>query len=80
VNAVAPGTADTPWVQRLLAQAEDPAAAAEALRLRQPIGRLVTPEEIALAIAYLVSPASASTTGEILRVDGGFTTLRLPAK
>jgi NAD(P)-dependent dehydrogenase (short-subunit alcohol dehydrogenase family) len=77
VNAVAPGTADTPWVGRLLAAADDPAAAAEALRQRQPIGRLVTADEVAFAIASLASPSAASTTGTVLRVDGGMTGLRL---
>ncbi|GAB3197030.1 SDR family oxidoreductase [Geodermatophilus arenarius] len=77
VNAVAPGTADTPWVGRLLAAAEDPAAAAAALRARQPLGRLVTAEEVAHAIASLASPLAASTTGTVLRVDGGMTSLRV---
>ncbi|MGY1784352.1 SDR family NAD(P)-dependent oxidoreductase [Geodermatophilus sp. SYSU D00698] len=77
VNAVAPGTADTPWVGRLLAVAEDPAAAAAALRARQPLGRLVTAEEVAHAIASLASPLAASTTGTVLRVDGGMTSLRV---
>jgi NAD(P)-dependent dehydrogenase (short-subunit alcohol dehydrogenase family) len=78
VNAVAPGTADTPWVARLLADAADPVAAAEALRARQPIGRLVTAAEVAHAIAYLASPLSGSTTGTVLGVDGGMAGLRLP--
>jgi 2-keto-3-deoxy-L-fuconate dehydrogenase len=77
VNAVAPGTADTPWVARLLSAAEDPDAAAEALRRRQPLGRLVTADEVAHAIASLASPSAASTTGSVLRVDGGMTSLRL---
>ena len=77
VNAVAPGTADTPWVARLLSPAEDPDAAAEALRRRQPLGRLVTADEVAHAIASLASPSAASTTGTVLRVDGGMTSLRL---
>lgn len=77
VNAVAPGTADTPWVQRLLAEAEDPAAMAENLRRRQPLGRLVSADEIAFAVANLASPRAASTTGTVLTVDGGLTTLRL---
>ncbi|MEU1341013.1 SDR family oxidoreductase [Streptomyces sp. NPDC005827] len=77
VNAVAPGTADTPWVARLLDSADDPDAAAEALRARQPLGRLVTAEEVAHAVASLVSPHAGSTTGTILRVDGGMTSLRL---
>jgi 2-keto-3-deoxy-L-fuconate dehydrogenase len=77
VNAVAPGTAETPWVGRLLDAAEDPEAAAAALRARQPLGRLVTAEEVAHAVASLASPLAASTTGTVLRVDGGMTALRL---
>ena len=78
VNAVVPGTADTPWVGRLLDAADDPAAAAAALKARQPIGRLVTADEVANAIAYLASPLSASTTGTLLAVDGGVIGLRMP--
>jgi NAD(P)-dependent dehydrogenase (short-subunit alcohol dehydrogenase family) len=77
VNAVTPGTADTPWVRRLLEQAPDAQAAATALRARQPMGRLVSAEEIAFAIAYLASPLSASTTGTVLGVDGGMAGLRM---
>ncbi len=77
VNAVTPGTADTPWVRRLLDQASDAHAAAIALRARQPIGRLVTAEEVAFAIAYLASPISASTTGTMLAVDGGMAGIRV---
>jgi NAD(P)-dependent dehydrogenase (short-subunit alcohol dehydrogenase family) len=77
VNAVTPGTADTPWVQRLLDQAPDAQAAAAALRARQPMGRLVTADEVAHAIAYLASPLSGSTTGTILGVDGGMAGVRL---
>ncbi|MET0419458.1 MAG: SDR family oxidoreductase [Actinoplanes sp.] len=77
VNCVCPGTADTPWVGRLLAQADDPAAERLALQARQPIGRLVTPEEVANAIVYLASPRSGSTTGTVLDVDGGVTHLRV---
>jgi len=77
VNAVAPGTTDTPWVSRLLAGADDGQAAAEALRKRQPLGRLVSPDEVAAAIAYLASPLAASTTGTVLAVDGGMVNVRL---
>jgi 2-keto-3-deoxy-L-fuconate dehydrogenase len=79
VNAVAPGTADTPWIGRLLDAADDPAAERAALERRQPIGRLVTPEEVANAIVYLASPSSSSTTGTVLGVDGGMGNLRLPS-
>jgi 2-keto-3-deoxy-L-fuconate dehydrogenase len=78
VNAVTPGTADTPWVGRLLDAAADPDAAASALRARQPMGRLVTAAEVANAIVYLASPNSSSTTGTLLAVDGGMDGLRLP--
>ena len=78
VNAVLPGTADTPWVGQLLESAEDPETAREQLRDRQPLGRLVTADEVAHAIAYLGSPLSGSTTGTALTVDGGMMGLRLP--
>jgi NAD(P)-dependent dehydrogenase (short-subunit alcohol dehydrogenase family) len=78
VNAVVPGTADTPWVARLLNATEDPEAAAAALRGRQPTGRLVTAAEVAHAIAYLASPLASATTGTLLAVDGGLTGVRLP--
>jgi 2-keto-3-deoxy-L-fuconate dehydrogenase len=77
VNAVNPGTADTPWIARLLARAEDPAAERAALEARQPHGRLVSAEEVAAAVAFLASPASGSTTGTALAVDGGMAGLRL---
>jgi len=77
VNAVLPGTADTPWVARLLETASDPVASAAALRDRQPIGRLVSAEEVAHAIVYLASPKSGSTTGTLLGVDGGLVGLRV---
>jgi NAD(P)-dependent dehydrogenase (short-subunit alcohol dehydrogenase family) len=77
VNAVNPGTADTPWVERLLASAADPAAERTALEARQPHGRLVSADEVADAVAYLASPAAGSTTGIALAVDGGMQSLRL---
>jgi NAD(P)-dependent dehydrogenase (short-subunit alcohol dehydrogenase family) len=77
VNCVNPGTADTPWIGRLLARAEDPAAERAALEARQPHGRLVSAEEVAGAVAYLASPSSGSTTGTSIAVDGGMQDLRL---
>jgi 2-keto-3-deoxy-L-fuconate dehydrogenase len=78
VSCVAPGTADTPWVQRLLAEADDPTAARRALEARQPTGRLVPAEEVARAICSLASPLAGSSTGTVVTVDGGLTNLRLP--
>jgi NAD(P)-dependent dehydrogenase (short-subunit alcohol dehydrogenase family) len=77
VNAINPGTADTPWVGRLLDKAPDPAAERKALEARQPHGRLVSAEEVAQAVCYLASPAAGSTTGTSLSVDGGMQGLRL---
>jgi 2-keto-3-deoxy-L-fuconate dehydrogenase len=76
VNAVNPGTTDTPWINRLLDNSVDPVAARVALENRQPHGRLVSATEVARAIAYLASPHSGSTTGTYLAVDGGLERLR----
>jgi len=80
INCVNPGTADTPWVERLLDSAENPAAERAALNARQPHGRLVSADEVAGAIAYLASPLSGSTTGTSLAVDGGMHGLRLRSR
>ena len=76
VNCVNPGTADTPWIGRLLDQADDPVAERAALNARQPMGRLVTADEVAAGIAYLASPLAASVTGTALAIDGGMGGLR----
>lgn len=77
VNCVNPGTADTPWVSRLLSAAEDPVAERAALEARQPNGRLVSAAEVAHAVAYLASPLAGATTATALEVDGGMAGLRL---
>jgi len=77
VNCVNPGTADTPWIGRLMDAASDPVAERAALNARQPHGRLVRADEVAGAVAYLASPLSGSTTGTSIAVDGGMQALRL---
>jgi short-subunit dehydrogenase len=78
VNAVNPATTDTPWVKKLLEQSPDAKAARSALESRQPMGRLVSPSEIASAIIFLASPIQASVTGTAINVDGGMHSLRIP--
>jgi NAD(P)-dependent dehydrogenase (short-subunit alcohol dehydrogenase family) len=80
VNSVAPGTVDTPWVQRLLARTDDPDGERARLAARQPTGRLVTAAEVAAAVAYLASPEAGATTGTSLAVDGGMAGLRMPRR
>jgi NAD(P)-dependent dehydrogenase (short-subunit alcohol dehydrogenase family) len=68
VNCVCPGTVDSPWVRRLV---EESGESLDALRARQPMGRLGTPAEIADAIAYLAG--AEFVTGSVLVIDGGLT-------
>lgn len=77
VNTVAPGTADTPWVARLLDRTSDPAEERRKLEARQPMGRMVSADEVAAAMLYLACPAAGATTGISLGVDGGTSGLRL---
>jgi 2-keto-3-deoxy-L-fuconate dehydrogenase len=70
VNAVCPGTVDTPWVNRLIEEAGD---TMEGLVARQPMGRLATADEIAYAVLYASSDEAAFMTGSALVIDGGIT-------
>ncbi|MEO6510915.1 MAG: SDR family oxidoreductase [Nocardioides sp.] len=63
VNAVSPGTVHTAFVDRMLHRFDDPASERRALDARQATGRMVTPDEVAAAVAYLASPRSGPTTG-----------------
>lgn len=77
VNAVNPGTVDTPFMAELAARAEDPVQRRADFDSRQPIGRMVTPIEVAHAVAYFAHPLSRSTTGSTLMVDGGIFNLHM---
>lgn len=76
VNAIAPGTVATPFMETIIAEAPDPAAQRAAFDARQPTGRMLDPVEIGHAIAYLASPLARSTTGATLEIDGGMGTIR----
>jgi NAD(P)-dependent dehydrogenase (short-subunit alcohol dehydrogenase family) len=70
VNCVCPGTIETPWVRRLVDEAGE---SLDALRARQPMGRLGTPDEVAEAALYLAGDGAAFVTGSVLTIDGGIT-------
>lgn len=70
-NCVCPGTVDSPWVGRLLADADDPDSRRAQLVARQPMGRLAEPTEIAKSALYLASDDAAFVTGTALVIDGG---------
>lgn len=73
VNAVCPGTTDTPLVQEALSRSADPAGVRRALEEARPLRRLGKPEEIAAAVLFLASPEAAYATGAVLSIDGGYT-------
>jgi NAD(P)-dependent dehydrogenase (short-subunit alcohol dehydrogenase family) len=72
VNCVCPGPTVTPLLEDYFELAADPAEERRRYEQAQAHGRLIEPEEIADAIAYLVSPAASSTIGAALVVDGGY--------
>lgn len=76
VNCVSPGTVSSPWVQRVVAATPDPDATLDALRRRQPLGRLVSCDEVAATVAYLADDATFTTGTDVL-LDGGITGVHL---
>lgn len=76
VNCVSPGTVWSPWVERLVQTTPDPEATTEALRARQPLGRMVSCEEVAAAVVYLAAPTTFTTGADFL-LDGGITGVRI---
>ena len=73
VNCIAPGTVNTPWIDRIAAGYDDPEEARAQMQARQPHGRFVSPEEIAAMAAYLASDEADSVVGAVMVVDGGMT-------
>jgi NAD(P)-dependent dehydrogenase (short-subunit alcohol dehydrogenase family) len=72
VNAVSPGSIDTPGLCDLLASSETGQQRLKMIHSAVPLGRLGTPEEIAKAVVFLASDDSSYVTGTELFVDGGF--------
>ena len=75
VNAICPGTVDTPFVEGYLEKfhSHNKEETREELRARQPIGRLGQPQEIASMVRYLASDEAAFVSGSIFTIDGGWT-------
>ncbi len=75
VNAICPGTVETPFVEGYLEKfhKENKDEVRAQLRARQPIGRLGQPEEIASMVRYLASHEAAFITGALFNIDGGWT-------
>ena len=72
VNAVSPGSIDTPGLSNLLASSETGQQRMKMISNAVPLGRLGTPDEIAKAVVFLASDDSSYVTGTELFVDGGF--------
>ncbi|XWK50457.1 SDR family oxidoreductase [Tunturiibacter empetritectus] len=75
VNAVAPGTVQTPFVEGYLEKfhAHEKEKVHEQLVSRQPIGRLGTPEDVASLVRYLCSEEAGFINGAVVAIDGGWT-------
>jgi len=75
VNAVCPGTVETPFVEGFLEKfhKQNKEEIRAELRARQPVGRMGRPEEIAAAVRYLASDDAAFVSGSLLTIDGGWT-------
>ena len=73
INCIAPGTVDTPWIERITQTYENASEAKKGMMERQPHGRLVSPVEIASMAVYLASDESKSTVGAVMVIDGGMT-------
>jgi NAD(P)-dependent dehydrogenase (short-subunit alcohol dehydrogenase family) len=72
-NAICPGTVETEWIGKILANAEDPDATRRQMELRQLDGRMGTPEEVAAGIAFMVSDEGRFVNGAAFMMDGGVT-------
>lgn len=73
VNAVSPGTTETPLVLKILEEAENPQEVRAGLEGCRPLNRLGRPEEIAAAIVAMASEELGYATGSVLTIDGGYT-------
>lgn len=73
INAIAPGTVDSTWIGRILADDPDPVARRKLMEARQLDGKMGTPEEVANGIAFLLSPEARFVNGSVFSMDAGLT-------
>jgi NAD(P)-dependent dehydrogenase (short-subunit alcohol dehydrogenase family) len=73
VNAIAPGTVDSTWIGRILADDPDPVARRKMMEARQLDGKMGTPEEVAYGIAFLLSKEGRFVNGSVFSMDAGLT-------
>jgi NAD(P)-dependent dehydrogenase (short-subunit alcohol dehydrogenase family) len=73
INAIAPGTVDSTWIGRILADDPDPVARRKLMEARQLDGKMGTPEEVAHGIAFLLSPEARFVNGSVFSMDAGLT-------
>ena len=74
VNAVAPGTINSPYFDKMIAESPEPQELVDSLNGRSPMHRMGRPEEVAEAIVWLAAKESSFATGSVLTIDGGTST------
>ena len=74
VNAVAPGTINSPYFDKMIAESAEPQELVDSLNGRSPMHRMGRPEEVAEAIVWLAAKESSFATGSVLTIDGGTST------
>ncbi len=72
-NAIAPGTVETPWIERIVKSADDPVLQRDAMRARQLDGEFGQPDEVAAGISFLLSDEARFVNGTVFVMDGGLT-------
>ena len=75
INAIAPGTVDSTWIGRILADDPDPQARRKLMEDRQLDGKMGTPEEVAFGIVFLLSPEARFVNGSVFSMDAGLTAI-----
>jgi 2-keto-3-deoxy-L-fuconate dehydrogenase len=78
VNSLSPATVNTPFMEEIIRKSEDPEGRQRQFNERQATCRMIDPDELGLAVAYMAHPANHSLTGTTIEVDGGMKMLRTP--